>query len=67
MAHTIEEMREARAALCKEIADKLGEFEDEYSASIENMGYTRIESKTTDAFGNLIVFLQPKFICDVKL
>lgn len=67
MAHTIEEMREAKAALCKEIADKLGAFEQEYGVMIETASYIHGEARTSDVFGHIIVYKEPRFAFDVKL
>lgn len=67
MTHTIEEIREAKAALCMEIAEKLGEFERDYGVTIEDMRYSHGEAKTTDAFGCLVIYMQPKFTFDVKI
>lgn len=39
MTHTIEEIREAKAALCKEIAKKIEVFEKEYDVKIDYVGY----------------------------
>lgn len=66
MTHTIEEIREAKAVLCMEIAEKLGEFERDYGVTIEDMRYGHGEVKTNDAFG-VVVYTKPQFIFDVKL
>lgn len=39
MAHTIDEMQQARRKLCNEIASKLVEFENEYNVKIGDVGY----------------------------
>lgn len=66
MAHTIEEIREAKDALCKEIAEKLGEFEQQYGVTIEDVCYDHGEVKNNDAFG-IVVYTKPQFTFDVKL
>lgn len=67
MTHTIEEIREAKILLCKEIAEKLDAFEKEYDVTIENERYGHGEAKTTDAFGCLVIYMQPQFTFDVKI
>lgn len=39
MAHTIQEMQEARRKVCQEVAQKLAEFEDEYNVKICSVDY----------------------------
>lgn len=49
MAHTIEEMYKAKAALCKEIASKIADFEYEYGFKVGNIEYYReVYAETED-------------------
>lgn len=49
MAHTIEEMKKAKAELCREIASKIENFEDEYDIEVGGIEYYRkVYAETED-------------------
>lgn len=67
MAHTIEEMKKAKAELCMEIAGKLETFEEEYGVSIENINYIRGGTVIHERELSSVLYALPHFAFDVKL
>lgn len=69
MAHTIEEIREAKAALCKEIAKKIETFESQYDVSVEDVRYNRYHTEAINGMGLGSVWMgyPATFDFDIKL
>lgn len=65
MAHTIEEMFEAKQRLREEIADKLLEFEQDYNVRISYVDYERRDIYS-EGYDNPYIGI-PNFKIDIKL
>lgn len=66
MAHTIEEMQEAKRKLCYEIGNKLAAFENEYNVEMCEIEY-QPRSRIYRELGDEVIQISGYFEMEVKL